>query len=166
MARKTLSAALRLALCFPSIRVIIKIPAKISYEAVPWVTYTTPELAHVGKSAADIKDGSDLVITQWPFNQSDRARAEDETRGLIKVITDKKGKIYGATIVGAHAGELILPWTMAIREGKSLRAFTDTIAPYPTLSEVSKQVSGEFYKPKLFSGKVRTLVSWLQKLWW
>ena len=146
--------------------IAFKIPAKVNYDAVPWVTYTTPELAHVGKSEADIKDGSDLVITQWQFNQSDRAQTEDETSGLIKIITDKKGKIYGTTIVGAHAGELILPWTMAIREGKSLRAFTDTITPYPTLSEISKQVSGEFYKPKLFSGKVRTLVSWLQKLWW
>jgi len=146
--------------------IAFKMPAKVSYDAVPWVTYTSPELAHVGKSATDIKDDSDLIITQWQFNQSDRAQAEAETSGLIKVITDKKGKIYGTTIVGVHAGELILPWTMAIREGKSLRAFTDTIAPYPTLSEVSKQVSSEFYKPKLFSGKVRTLVSWLQKLWW
>lgn len=146
--------------------IAFKIPAKTSYDAVPWVTYTSPELAHVGKSETDIKDGSDLIITQWQFDQSDRAQAEGETNGLIKVITDKKGKIYGATIVGVHAGELIFPWTMAVREGKSLRAFTDTIAPYPTLSEVSKQVSGEFYKPKLFSGKVRTLVSWLQKLWW
>ena len=146
--------------------IAFKIPAKANYDTVPWVTYTSPELSHVGKSAADIKDDSELIITQWQFKQSDRAQTEDETNGLIKVITSKKGRIYGATIVGAHAGELILPWTMAIREGKSLRAFTDTIAPYPTLSEISKQVSGEFYKPKLFSGKVRTLVSWLQKLWW
>lgn len=146
--------------------VAFKIPAKVSYNAVPWVTYTSPELAHVGKSESEIKDDEHFIVTQWQLYQSDRAQTENETTGLIKVITDKKGKIHGATIVGAHAGELILPWTMALREGKSLRAFTDTIAPYPTLSEVSKQVSGEFYKSKLFSGKVRTLVSWLQKLWW
>lgn len=146
--------------------IAFKIPAKVNYDAVPWVTYTVPELAHVGKSETDIKDSSDFTVTQWQFSQSDRAQTENETTGLIKIITDKKGKIYGATIVGAHAGELILPWVMALRIGKTLRAFTDTIAPYPTLSEVSKQVSGEFYKPKLFSKKVRMVVSWLQKLWW
>ncbi|QBR84828.1 dihydrolipoamide dehydrogenase [Legionella israelensis] len=146
--------------------IIFKWPAKISYEAVPWVTYTYPELAHVGKTEVDIKEHSDFTITKGSFSQSDRAQTENETDGSIKVITDKKGKIAGVTIVGVHAGELIFPWVIALREGKSLRAFTDTIAPYPTLSEVSKQVAGEFYKPKLFSKKVRKLVSWLQKLWW
>ncbi|KTD23079.1 dihydrolipoyl dehydrogenase family protein [Legionella israelensis] len=146
--------------------IVFKWPAKISYEAVPWVTYTYPELAHVGKTEVDIKEHSDFIITKGSFSQSDRAQTENETDGSIKVITDKKGKIAGVTIVGVHAGELIFPWVMALREGKSLRAFTDTIAPYPTLSEVSKQVAGEFYKPKLFSKKVRKLVSWLQKLWW
>ncbi|QDP73307.1 dihydrolipoamide dehydrogenase [Legionella israelensis] len=146
--------------------IVFKWPAKISYEAVPWVTYTYPELAHVGKTEVDIKEHSDFTITKWSFSQSDRAQTENETNGSIKVITDKKGKIAGVTIVGVHAGELIFPWVMALREGKSLRAFTDTIVPYPTLSEISKQVAGEFYKPKLFSKKVRKLVSWLQKLWW
>ncbi|WP_133139290.1 dihydrolipoyl dehydrogenase family protein [Legionella genomosp. 1] len=146
--------------------VVFKIPAKVKYNAVPWVTYTYPELAHVGKTETDIKEPSDFTITEWQFSQSDRAQTEDETVGMIKVITDKKGIIAGVTIVGLHAGELILPWVMALREGKNLRTFTDAIAPYPTLSEVSKQVAGEFYKPKLFSKKVRTLVSWLQKLWW
>ncbi|KTD64292.1 dihydrolipoyl dehydrogenase family protein [Legionella spiritensis] len=146
--------------------IVFKIPAKASYEAVPWVTYTYPELAHVGKAESDISDRSDFIMTEWPFSRSDRAQTEDETNGKIKVLTDKKGKIAGVTIVGLHAGELILPWVMAVREGKSLRAFTDTIAPYPTLSEVSKQVAGEFYKPRLFSKKVLKLVSWLQKLWW
>lgn len=146
--------------------IAFKLPAKVNYRAIPWVTYTYPELAHVGEVCADIKERSDFIVTKWEFSQSDRAQTEDETTGMIKVLADKKGTIFGATIVGLHAGELILPWAMAIREGKSLRAFTDTIAPYPTLSEVSKQVSGEFYKPKLFSKKVRKVVSWLQKLWW
>jgi len=146
--------------------IVFKLPAKVNYVAVPWVTFTYPELAHVGKTQADIKEQTNFTINEWQFAQSDRAQAEDETSGKIKVITDKKGKIAGVTIVGIHAGELILPWVMALQEGKSLRAFTDIIAPYPTLSEISKQVAGEFYKPKLFSKKVRILVSWLQKLWW
>jgi len=146
--------------------IVFKIPAKVNYDAVPWVTYTVPELAHVGISEVDIKEHSDMIITRWPFSQSDRALTDNETAGTVKVVTNKKGRIFGVTIVGNHAGELILPWVIALREGKSLREFTDTIAPYPTLSESSKQVSSEFYKPKLFSKKVRILVSWLQKLWW
>lgn len=146
--------------------IAFKLPAKVRYNAVPWVTYTYPELAHVGKNEKNIEEHSDFNITQWPLSQSDRSQTEDETAGLIKIITNKKGKIFGVTIAGNHAGELILPWVIALRQGKTLRTFTDTIAPYPTLSEVSKQVSSEFYKPKLFSKKVRILVSWLQKLWW
>ncbi|WP_133129033.1 dihydrolipoyl dehydrogenase family protein [Legionella nagasakiensis] len=146
--------------------IVFKIPAKVIYNAVPWVTYTYPELAHVGNTENNLKERSDFTITEWRFSQSDRAQAEDETAGIIKVLANKQGKIAGVTIVGAHAGELILPWVMALREGKNLRTFTDSIVPYPTLSEVSKQVSGEFYRPKLFSMKVRILVSWLQKLWW
>jgi pyruvate/2-oxoglutarate dehydrogenase complex dihydrolipoamide dehydrogenase (E3) component len=146
--------------------IVFKMFSTVNYNAVPWVTYTYPELAQVGKTETDMKGRSDFIITKWPFSQSDRAQTEDETAGIIKVITDKKGKICGVTIVSAHAGELILPWVMALREGKSLRAFNDTIVPYPTLSEISKQVSSEFYKPRLFSSKVRKLVSWLQILWW
>lgn len=145
-------------------QVVFKLPSKASFAAVPWVTYTYPELAHVGKTSEDAQNHPELEVTEWPFGESDRARAEAETEGKIKVITDKKGKIEGVTIVGSHAGELILPWVMALREGKGLRAFTDTIAPYPTLSEISKFVSGEFYKPRLFTDKVRKIVSWLKRI--
>jgi pyruvate/2-oxoglutarate dehydrogenase complex dihydrolipoamide dehydrogenase (E3) component len=142
--------------------IVFKLFSKVNYNAVPWVTYTYPELAHVGLTETEMQEHADFVITKSLFTQSDRAQTEDETAGMIKVISDKKGKIYGVTIVSAHAGELILPWVMALGEGKNLRAFTDTIVPYPTLSEMSKQVSSEFYRPQLFSSKVRKLVSWLQ----
>ncbi|QLZ69112.1 mercuric reductase [Legionella sp. PC1000] len=141
-----------------------KIPAKVDYRAVPWVTYTEPELAHVGMLAADALKQPDLKITEWSFVDNDRAQTERNIQGKIKIITNKKAKILGVTIVGPHAGELILPWVMAIRERKTLRTFTDSIIPYPTLSEISKRVAGAFYTPKLFSNKTRTLVRWLQKL--
>ncbi|KGP62494.1 hypothetical protein EP47_06195 [Legionella norrlandica] len=145
--------------------IVFKIPAKINYHAIPWVTYTEPELAHVGMLASEILKRPDFQVTEWPFVDNDRAQTEGTLRGKIKIITNKKAKILGVTIVGPHAGELILPWVMAIREQKTLRSFTDTIAPYPTLSEISKRVAGEFYAPKLFSSKTRSLVRWLQKLW-
>lgn len=143
---------------------VFKIPSKVDYCAVPWVTYTEPELAHAGMLAVDALKHSDFKITEWLFADNDRAQTEGNVQGKIKIITDKKAKILGVTIVGPHAGELILPWVMAIRERKSLRAFTDAIIPYPTLSEISKRVAQEFYIPKLFSDKTRRLVRWLQKL--
>jgi len=144
--------------------IVFRLPAKVDYRAVPWVTYTEPEMAHVGMLAMDTLKRSDIQITEWSFSDNDRAQTERAINGKIKVITDKKARILGVTIVGSHAGELILPWVMAIREQKTLRSFTDVIAPYPTLSEISKRVASEFYKPKLFSDKTRWLVRWLQKL--
>ncbi len=146
--------------------IVFKWPAKVNYQASPWVTYTSPELAHVGMSAREAKNRADLQVTTWPFERSDRAQTENETKGMIKVTTNRRGQVVAATIVGAHAGELIMPWVMAIQQNKTLKAFTDMIVPYPTFSEISKHVSGEFYRPKVFSKKVRTIVSWLQKLWW
>ena len=99
-----------------------------------------------------------LCLQKLFFFVNDRAVASGDTAGKIKVITDKKGRILGVTITSEEAGELILPWVIAIREGKSLRTFTDTIVPYPTLSEISKGVSGAFYKPKIFSNGMRRLV--------
>jgi pyruvate/2-oxoglutarate dehydrogenase complex dihydrolipoamide dehydrogenase (E3) component len=145
--------------------IVFKWPAKVNYQTVPWVTYTKPELAQVGLLAKDIKDRAGFQVTTWPFSENDRATTERETTGFIKVISNKKGKILGVTIVGEHAGELLLPWVIAMREGKTLRTFTDCICPYPTRSEISKQVAGAYYAPILFSKKIRTIVSWLNKLW-
>ena len=143
---------------------VFRIPYKIHYNAVPWVTFTEPEIAHVGILAEDALKRTDLKMTQWLFMDNDRAHTEHNVQGKIKVITDKKAKILGVTIVGSHAGELILPWVIAVREQKSLRTFTDAIVPYPTLSDISKRVAGEFYKPQLFSKKTRWLVRLLNKL--
>ncbi len=138
--------------------ILFKLPAKVDYRAVPWVTYTSPQIAHVGVLLKDVLEKPDVVLTEAFFSDNDRAVASGDTAGKIKVITDKKGRILGVTITSEEAGELILPWVIAIREGKSLRTFTDTIVPYPTLSEISKGVSGAFYKPKIFSNGMRRLV--------
>ncbi|QDQ40862.1 mercuric reductase [Legionella geestiana] len=144
--------------------IVFKLPAKVDYRAVPWVTFTEPELAHAGLSALDALKRSDTQVTEWLYVDNDKAQTEHALNGKIKIITDKKARILGVTVVGSNAGELILPWVMAIRERKTLRCFTDVIAPYPTLSELSKRVAGEFYKPRLFSEKTRWLVRLLQKI--
>lgn len=138
--------------------------AKVDYTAVPWVTYTDPELAHVGKTEKAAKEAGDSInILRHPFAENDRAQAERETDGFIKVVTSTKGKILGATIVGPHAGELLLPWVMAVQEGMKIGKMAGIIAPYPTLSEVSKRAAGSYYTPKLFSDKTRGIVRFLMK---
>jgi pyruvate/2-oxoglutarate dehydrogenase complex dihydrolipoamide dehydrogenase (E3) component len=140
-------------------------PAKVDYRALPWVTYTDPELAHVGLTEAQANEqGHAVEVLRWPFQENDRAQAERETSGLIKACVGKGGRILGATIVGAHAGELILPWVLAIRQKLKIAALANVIVPYPTRGEVSKRAAGSYYTPKLFSSRTRWLVRQLARL--
>jgi len=143
---------------------LFRLPAKVSDKAVPWVTYTDPELAHVGLSEAKAHEtGRDIRILRWSLAENDRAQAERRTDGLIKVITTPKGRVLGATIVGHNAGELLLPWVLAIEAGIKIGKMASVIVPYPTLSEVSKRAAGSFYTQTLFSARTRRLVRFLMK---
>ena len=73
-----------------------------------------------------------IRVLRWPYHDNDRAQAERETRGHIKVVTDVKGLILGVTIVGAAASEQISTWTLAINHGLNIRAFAELVVPYPT----------------------------------
>ena len=140
--------------------------AKVDYKALPWVTYADPELAQVGLTEGEArkKHGDDIKVAEWHFDENDRAIAERATKGQIRVITDKKGLILGASIVGPSAGELIGLWALAITNGMKVGAVTGMIAPYPTLGEVSKRAAGAWYTPSLFSDKTKRIVGLLQKL--
>ncbi|TNE33303.1 MAG: dihydrolipoamide dehydrogenase [Alphaproteobacteria bacterium] len=142
---------------------LFRLPAKVNYAAVPWVTFTDPELAHVGLSEREAreKEGDSLRVMRFSFDENDRARAMRETTGFIKAITTKSGKILGASIVGPEAGELIHAWALAISGGLKIGSVASYIAPYPTLGEVSKRAAGNFYTPSLFSSKTRRLVRFL-----
>jgi len=143
---------------------LFRLPAKVDYRAMPWVTFTAPELAHVGLGEAAAREaGEDVTILRWPFAENDRAQAERTTDGLIKAVTTKRGRILGASILGAHAGELILPWVLAVGQKMKIGAMAGAIAPYPTLSEVSKRAAGSYYTPKLFSERTRKIVRFLLK---
>jgi pyruvate/2-oxoglutarate dehydrogenase complex dihydrolipoamide dehydrogenase (E3) component len=144
--------------------ILFKLPAKVDYSAVPWVTYTDPELAYVGMTEIDAREeGRDIRVLRWKFDENDRAQAERRTEGLVKVITTPKGLILGAGIVGLHAGELIHPWVLAISRKMKIGAMASMIAPYPTLAEVNKRIAGSFYTEKLFSQGTQRLVKFLLK---
>ncbi len=143
---------------------LFRLPSKVNYSALPWVTYTDPELAHVGLTeAAAEEQGMSATVLHWSYEENDRAQAERRTEGRVKVVVGRRGKILGATIVGAHAGELILPWCLAINQGIKVKGMASIIAPYPTLSEVNKRVAGSYFTPKLFSDKTRWLVRFLAR---
>ena len=140
------------------------LPAKADYKAVPWVTYTDPELAQVGQTIAEaLKADRTAKATKWALTENDRAQAERATEGFIKVVTSSRGRIIGATIVGKHAGELILPWVLAVQKSMSMRDMTGIIAPYPTLSEISKRAAGAYFTPSLFSERTRGVVRFVQR---
>ncbi len=145
---------------------LFRLPAEVDYKSLPWVTYTDPELAHVGltEEQARAVHGDDLTVLRWPYHENDRAQTERDTHGLVKAVTTRSGKILGASILGAHAGELIQVWVLAIGQGLNIKALAGMIAPYPTLGEVSKRAAGSFFTPKLFSDRTKRLVRFLSRL--
>jgi pyruvate/2-oxoglutarate dehydrogenase complex dihydrolipoamide dehydrogenase (E3) component len=144
---------------------IFNLPAKASTRAIPRVTYTDPELAHVGVRIGEAqKDDPKAQAVVWSFAENDRARTERETEGLVKAVIGRKGEVLGCTIVGSHAGELILPWVLAVEKRLKVSDMASVVAPYPTLSEVTKRAAGSYYTPKLFSAKTRRIVRLMQQL--
>ena len=145
---------------------LFSLPAKANHDAVPWVTYTDPEMAHVGLTEAQAREkhGHAIKVVRWSFAENDRAQAERETDGLVKVVVGPKGKILGASIAGLHAGELLQPWVLAISQGLKIGAMASIIAPYPTLGEVNKRAAGSYYTPTLFSDRTRKVVGLVQHL--
>ena len=109
-------------------------------------------------------EGLDLDALTFSYEENDRARAERETEGFAKVLVDGKGRVRGATVVGARAGELIGLWGLVIGQGIKVGAVAQMIAPYPTFSEVGKRAAGAFYTPKLFSERTRKVVRLLARL--
>ena len=104
-----------------------------------------------------------INVLRWPYHENDRAQAERETEGHIKVVTAKNGKILGATIVGAEAGELIQMWALAISQKMNIKAMIGWVSPYPTLSEINKRVAYRYYATAPSSPLVRWIIGFLAK---
>lgn len=144
---------------------LFRLPAKADHSTVPWVTYTSPELAQVGMTETEARKhhGNDIRILRWPYHENDRARAQRQTEGHIKAIVTPKGRILGAGIAGANAGELIHLWVLAMSQKIKIASLAGMIAPYPTLGEISKRAAGSFYTPSLFSERTKTIVRFLSR---
>ena len=145
---------------------LFRLPARVDYRALPWVTYTDPELAHVGMTEREARErhGSGVQVVRADFAANDRARAEGVARGGIQVITDRRGRVLGVDLLGPHAGELIGLWGLAITRRLRLGALSGVIFPYPTLGEIAKASASALLAPKLFSPGPRRLVRLLLRL--
>jgi pyruvate/2-oxoglutarate dehydrogenase complex dihydrolipoamide dehydrogenase (E3) component len=144
---------------------LFRLPVRASNDALPWVTFTDPELAHVGLSEAAARARNcKFQVLRWPCHENDRAQAERATAGHIKVVTTRGGRILGATIVGHNAGELIATWSLAVGQRLNVRAIATTVLPYPTLSEIGKRAAITRYMASLTSPVVRRIIVWLRRL--
>ena len=145
--------------------ILFRFGGRVRADILPWVTFTDPELAHVGLSEAEaFRRHRHVQILRWPFAENDRAHTERDTEGLVKVLTTKKGRIIGADVLGRDAGELIAPYAMAVAERLTVKSLINTVLPYPTRSETARRAAIAYYAPKLDSPWLRRVVGLLRKL--
>lgn len=121
---------------------------RVDYSVIPWCTFTEPEVARVGLNEEDARNQDiEYEVTRYDISDLDRAIADEEAHGVVKVITPPgKDKILGVTIVGDHAGDLITEYVSAMKHGLGLNKILGTIHIYPTLSEANKYAAGEWKK--------------------
>jgi pyruvate/2-oxoglutarate dehydrogenase complex dihydrolipoamide dehydrogenase (E3) component len=144
---------------------LLRLPARINYDGIPRVTCTDPELAHVGLTEAQARARRHAIrILRWPYRESARAHIEHELVGHIKAITTPRGRILGATIVGAGAGELIAPWALALSQRLNIRALAGAGVPYPTLSEIGRRAAISYYGASLTGPALRRIIGLLRQL--
>jgi len=139
--------------------IILHLPRRADYTKVGWCTYTDPEVASIGLNEKRAKAANiEYRILEEHFRENDRALAEGESRGKIKILISPKGKPLGCQIIGAHAGELIHEWVVASAGGVKLSTMAGGIHIYPTLSEISKRAAGRYFTEKLFSERTKSIL--------
>ncbi len=125
-------------------------PARFDDSIVPWCTYTDPECAHVGHNETTAaKAGLEHKVYKFELKELDRPVVDDQEAGFVKVIADPKGKVLGATIVGARAGDTIHEYVMAMKHGIGLASISGTIHAYPTYGEANRRPADAFMRGKL-----------------
>lgn len=143
---------------------LFRLPVSANDGLVPRVTFTDPELAHAGLTEAQARERHrKIAVLRWPFRENDRAQAERDTHGHIKVITTPRGKILGATLVGSEAGEMITAWALAVAQGMNIRSMAGVVVPYPVRAEVGKRAAIGFFTRTLTSPWVRSMIGLLRR---
>ena len=124
---------------------ILRWPKALDEQHVVWSTFTEPELARLGESELQLREqGKKYTVFCFPFTKLDRAITESEANGQVKVFADSRGRILGASILGANAGEMISEYALAMRHGLRLSQIADTIHPYPTYMLGNRRTADQF----------------------
>jgi len=143
---------------------LFRLSGTLEAHIIPRLTCSDPELASVGLTEAQARGtGGAQTVLRWPYAETERAQAERENEGFIKLVSGRKGKILGVTIVGARAGDLIAPWCLAVQKNLSVKDMAALVVPSPSFSEVSTRVATWFYAPLTTKPGVRRLIGFLRR---
>lgn len=136
--------------------------SRLDFSSVPWVTYTEPELAHIGLTETEARQrhGDRVGVWRRDVGAVDRVIADGGPAGMVKIVTDAKGRVLGGHILGPHAGDMIGELTIALKHRMTVAQLGAVIHPYPTTAEAIKQAS-EMRVKTTFSGWKKSLVRWL-----
>jgi pyruvate/2-oxoglutarate dehydrogenase complex dihydrolipoamide dehydrogenase (E3) component len=131
--------------------------ARVSYEAVPWATFTDPEVGRVGITEADARDrfGEGTVTVTHDYAHNDRAITAGDTHGFAKLVGDPKGRLVGATVAAPRGGESIAELAAWVRAGRKIDDVSQTVHAYPTFSEGQARAADDYLREKLLSPRVR-----------
>jgi pyruvate/2-oxoglutarate dehydrogenase complex dihydrolipoamide dehydrogenase (E3) component len=144
---------------------VLRLPRRADYNKIGWCTYTDPEVASIGLNEKRAKkENIEYRLWEEPFADNDRALAEGEAGGKIKLLTTPAGRLLGCQIIGAQAGELIHEWVVAVNGGVKLSTVAGAVHIYPTLAEISKRVAGKIFAEKIFSDRTRSLLKFIFSL--
>ena len=140
---------------------ILHLPVSRKDDRVSWCTFTDPELAHAGLGEEELRRrGKKFQVYRFPFSKLDRAITESESAGLVKVFANSRGKVLGASILGANAGEMIAEYALAIEAKAGLGAISSAIHPYPTYSLANRRAADVFTTSVLTPSRV----TWLRRI--
>jgi len=138
-------------------------PERMHFRAVAWVTFTDPEVAHCGLTEAEAKErGITHHVLRYDFDHLDRAVIEGQPGGMAKVLTDRRGRLLGAHMVGAHAGELLQELVLGVRMGLKVMDISQTVHPYPAFVQMARRAANEYYVQTVYENPRRVaFLKWL-----
>jgi pyruvate/2-oxoglutarate dehydrogenase complex dihydrolipoamide dehydrogenase (E3) component len=139
---------------------LFPVKRKADYSAVPWTTFTDPEVARVGLTEAEAREkhGDDVGVFRYDLPELDRAITDGEAKGFVKIVTGKRGRILGGHVIGPDAGNVVPEVVLAMRRGIPIGELSQTVHAYPTLSEGVKKAADNYYREKLFGGPAKKLL--------
>ncbi|MES0880367.1 dihydrolipoyl dehydrogenase family protein [Roseibium sp. SCP14] len=145
--------------------ILFRMPVSMNEHYVPWVTYTSPELGHIGMTETEARSayGGKVKVLTADYSANDRAQAEGETTGRLKLIAGPGGRLLGADIVGVQAGEILNILSLALSKKMKMKDLAGFIAPYPTLGELVRRAAISYYAEAPKNVWVRRVIGLLRK---